>query len=132
MSRVSDEVLFLLLRFAEIVSVRLFDFAVKHHRAHADLVSPSLRRHTLRTVVSTLHLLTLYRGNTVRSLDGTFATTSIPRQGVTRLMLFRRSVGWLNLMGQVAGVASTAFGLAQMILAAVSLPLPFRVTKTEF
>ncbi|GAA6013862.1 hypothetical protein JCM11491_000449 [Sporobolomyces phaffii] len=31
------------------------------------------------------------------------------------------SVGWLNLMGQVAGVASTAFGLAQMILAAVSL-----------
>ncbi|GAA5879952.1 hypothetical protein JCM1840_006941 [Sporobolomyces johnsonii] len=31
------------------------------------------------------------------------------------------SVGWLNLMGQVAGVASTAFGLAQMILAAASL-----------
>ncbi|GAA6059145.1 hypothetical protein JCM10212_003892 [Sporobolomyces blumeae] len=31
------------------------------------------------------------------------------------------TVGWLNLMGQVAGVASTAFGLAQMILAAASL-----------
>ena len=37
-------------------------------------------------------------------------------------MLLRRSVGWLNLMGQVAGVASTAFGLAQMILAAVIFP----------
>ncbi|GAA5961002.1 hypothetical protein JCM8115_002655 [Rhodotorula mucilaginosa] len=31
------------------------------------------------------------------------------------------SIGWLNLLGQVAGVASTAFGLAQMIFAAVSL-----------
>ncbi|KAL7336741.1 amino acid/polyamine transporter I [Rhodotorula toruloides] len=31
------------------------------------------------------------------------------------------SVGWLNLLGQVAGVASTEFGLAQMIFAAVSL-----------
>ncbi|POY74921.1 hypothetical protein BMF94_1897 [Rhodotorula taiwanensis] len=31
------------------------------------------------------------------------------------------SIGWLNLLGQVAGVASTEFGLAQMIFAAVSL-----------
>ncbi|GAA6051568.1 hypothetical protein JCM3770_003476 [Rhodotorula araucariae] len=31
------------------------------------------------------------------------------------------TVGWLNLLGQVAGVASTEFGLAQMIFAAVSL-----------
>ncbi|GAA5947955.1 hypothetical protein JCM10213_007664 [Rhodosporidiobolus nylandii] len=31
------------------------------------------------------------------------------------------TVGWLNLLGQAAGVASTEFGLAQMIFAAVSL-----------
>ncbi|GAA6003352.1 uncharacterized protein JCM10292_003873 [Rhodotorula paludigena] len=31
------------------------------------------------------------------------------------------SVGWLNLLGQAAGVASTEFGLSQMIFAAVSL-----------
>lgn len=30
-------------------------------------------------------------------------------------------VGWLNLLGQVAGVASTDFGLAQMIAAAVAV-----------
>ncbi|KAI5478073.1 hypothetical protein MNV49_005438 [Pseudohyphozyma bogoriensis] len=31
------------------------------------------------------------------------------------------TVGWLNLLGQVAGVASTDFGLAKMILAAASV-----------
>ncbi|GAA5827476.1 hypothetical protein JCM11251_003828 [Rhodosporidiobolus azoricus] len=31
------------------------------------------------------------------------------------------TVGWLNLLGQVAGVASTEFGLAQMILAAATI-----------
>ncbi|BGP17507.1 polyamine transporter tpo5 [Rhodosporidiobolus nylandii] len=31
------------------------------------------------------------------------------------------TVGWLNLLGQVAGVASTEFGLAGMILAAASI-----------
>lgn len=30
-------------------------------------------------------------------------------------------VGWLNILGQVAGVSSTEFGLANMILAAVSI-----------
>ena len=30
-------------------------------------------------------------------------------------------VGWLNILGQVAGVSSTEFGLANMIWAAVSI-----------
>jgi len=30
-------------------------------------------------------------------------------------------VGWLNLLGQIAGAASTEFGLAQMIWAAYSI-----------
>lgn len=33
-------------------------------------------------------------------------------------------VGWLNLLGQVAGVASTEYGLAGMILSAASVAYP--------
>lgn len=33
-------------------------------------------------------------------------------------------VGWLNILGQIAGVSSTEFGLANMILGAVSIALP--------
>ncbi|KAG6334784.1 hypothetical protein ID866_4302 [Astraeus odoratus] len=33
-------------------------------------------------------------------------------------------VGWLNILGQVAGVSSTEFGLANMILGAVSITTP--------
>lgn len=33
-------------------------------------------------------------------------------------------VGWLNLLGQVAGISSTEFGLANMILAAVAIAQP--------
>ncbi|KAI6117502.1 amino acid/polyamine transporter I [Pisolithus croceorrhizus] len=33
-------------------------------------------------------------------------------------------VGWLNILGQIAGVSSTEFGLASMILGAVSIALP--------
>lgn len=33
-------------------------------------------------------------------------------------------VGWLNILGQVAGVSSTEFGLANMILGAVSITSP--------
>lgn len=39
-------------------------------------------------------------------------------------------VGWLNILGQVAGVSSTEFGLANMIWAAVSLHSPtFQLTQ---
>lgn len=38
-------------------------------------------------------------------------------------------VGWLNLLGQIAGVSSTEFGLANMILGAVSIASPeFAIT----
>lgn len=38
-------------------------------------------------------------------------------------------VGWLNILGQVAGVSSTEFGLANMILGAVSIVHPnFAIT----
>ena len=33
-------------------------------------------------------------------------------------------VGWLNILGQVAGVSSTEFGLANMILGAISITSP--------
>ncbi|KAI6117501.1 amino acid/polyamine transporter I [Pisolithus croceorrhizus] len=33
-------------------------------------------------------------------------------------------VGWLNILGQIAGISSTEFGLASMILGAVSIALP--------
>ncbi|KDE07288.1 hypothetical protein MVLG_02508 [Microbotryum lychnidis-dioicae p1A1 Lamole] len=39
-------------------------------------------------------------------------------------------VGWLNLLGQVAGVASTEYGLAQMILSAASLSTEGRFVAT--
>jgi len=39
-------------------------------------------------------------------------------------------VGWLNLLGQVAGISSTEFGLANMIWAAVSINSPtFVITQ---
>lgn len=39
-------------------------------------------------------------------------------------------VGWLNLLGQIAGISSTEFGLANMIWAAVSLSSPtFQLTQ---
>lgn len=39
-------------------------------------------------------------------------------------------VGWLNILGQVAGVSSTEFGLANMIWAAVSISSPtFQLTQ---
>ena len=38
-------------------------------------------------------------------------------------------VGWLNILGQVAGVSSTEFGLANMILGAVTISSPsFTIT----
>jgi hypothetical protein len=33
-------------------------------------------------------------------------------------------VGWLNILGQIAGVSSTEFGLANMIWAAVQVAKP--------
>lgn len=39
--------------------------------------------------------------------------------------------GWLNLLGQVAGVASTDFGCAQLLLAAVSIGSDFSYVPTE-
>ena len=33
-------------------------------------------------------------------------------------------VGWLNLLGQVAGVASTEWGLSRMIFSAVAIARP--------
>ncbi|KAJ5732361.1 hypothetical protein N7493_003842 [Penicillium malachiteum] len=38
--------------------------------------------------------------------------------------------GWLNLLGQVAGVASSEYGAAQMLLAAVSMSRDFNYTIT--
>lgn len=38
--------------------------------------------------------------------------------------------GWLNLLGQVAGVASSEYGAAQMLLAAVSMSRNFKYTIT--
>lgn len=38
--------------------------------------------------------------------------------------------GWLNLLGQVAGVASTDYGCAQLLLAAVSMGTDFSYTPT--
>ena len=40
-------------------------------------------------------------------------------------------VGWLNLLGQVAGAASTDFGCAQLLLAAVSMGTDFSYLPTE-
>ncbi|KAL4066403.1 amino acid/polyamine transporter I [Scleroderma yunnanense] len=41
-------------------------------------------------------------------------------------------VGWLNILGQVAGIASTEFGLANMILAAVTIASPsFEITQEK-
>jgi len=39
-------------------------------------------------------------------------------------------VGWINLLGQVAGVASSEYGSAQMLLAAVSMSRDFAYTPT--
>lgn len=39
-------------------------------------------------------------------------------------------VGWLNILGQVAGIASTEFGLANMILGAVSIASPNFLTAS--
>lgn len=39
--------------------------------------------------------------------------------------------GWLNLLGQVAGVASSEYGAAQMLLAAVSMSRNFNYTITD-
>ena len=39
--------------------------------------------------------------------------------------------GWLNLLGQVAGVASTDYGCAQLLLAAVSMGSDFRYSPTN-
>lgn len=37
------------------------------------------------------------------------------------MLIFFRLTGWLNLLGQVAGVASSEYGAAQMLLAAVTM-----------
>jgi amino acid transporter len=39
-------------------------------------------------------------------------------------------VGWLNLLGQVAGIASSEYGSAQLLLAAVSMGSDFTFTPT--
>ena len=39
-------------------------------------------------------------------------------------------VGWINLLGQVAGIASSEYGAAQMLLAAVSMGSNFNYTIT--
>lgn len=39
-------------------------------------------------------------------------------------------VGWLNLLGQIAGVASSEYGSAQLLLAAVSMGSPLDSTGT--
>ena len=39
-------------------------------------------------------------------------------------------VGWINLLGQVAGIASSEYGAAQMLLAAVSMGQDFNYTIT--
>ena len=38
--------------------------------------------------------------------------------------------GWLNLLGQVAGVASTEYGCAQLLLAAVAMGSDFTYAPT--
>lgn len=40
-------------------------------------------------------------------------------------------VGWLNFIGQIAGVASTEFGAAQLLLAAVSMASNFNYLPTN-
>jgi amino acid transporter len=40
-------------------------------------------------------------------------------------------VGWINLLGQVAGVASTEYGSAQLLLAAVSMGSDFTYIPTN-
>ena len=40
-------------------------------------------------------------------------------------------VGWLNLLGQVAGVASSEYGSAQILLAAVSIGQDFTFAPTD-
>ena len=40
-------------------------------------------------------------------------------------------VGWLNLLGQVAGVASSEYGSAQILLAAVSIGQDFKFSPTD-
>lgn len=42
-----------------------------------------------------------------------------------------RLTGWLNLLGQVAGVASSEYGAAQMLLAAVSMSRDFKYSITD-
>jgi amino acid transporter len=39
-------------------------------------------------------------------------------------------VGWINLLGQVAGVASSEYGSAQLLLAAVSMGSDFTYTPS--
>jgi amino acid transporter len=43
----------------------------------------------------------------------------------TKSSLFCRLTGWINLLGQVAGVASSEYGAAQMLLAAVAIGRDF-------
>ncbi|KAG0649946.1 putative amino-acid permease [Hyphodiscus hymeniophilus] len=40
------------------------------------------------------------------------------------------TVGWINLLGQIAGIASSEYGAAQMLLAAVSMGKDFNYTIT--
>ena len=75
------------------------------------------------------------------------ATQSIPKQNkntntITRYFTVSRLapkdwvasiswiVGWINLLGQVAGIASSEYGAAQMLLAAVSMSKDFNYTIT--
>jgi amino acid transporter len=44
---------------------------------------------------------------------------------ILRHFLSRRITGWINLLGQVAGVASSEYGAAQMLLAAVAIGKDF-------
>lgn len=54
------------------------------------------------------------------SVSGPFMTLSIVCEYNSDVR-FYALVGWMNLLGQIAGVASTEFGLSRMIWAAVNV-----------
>ena len=78
--------------------------------------------HTLPMAVSTRLLATWSLGGIEdRSVTSVRFLAGWPAYRAPLTPLSSHAVGWMNLLGQVAGVASTEFGLSRMIWAAVNV-----------
>lgn len=73
---------------------------------------------------------TLTRSSSGRGTASSAGRTAWTRTR-TRILTISLCIGWLNLIGQICGSASSSYGAAQMLLAAVAIGSDFTYSPTQ-